>query len=122
MLLNPKIAAKLSSVLFPSERPDEALMSLIQWFDEYAEARNSSRPTINRLETWSNGHKPAEQQPAQPQPIIDRLFGFAKSNNLSLADLAKQVGVSYPTLLNWQKGKAPQGKNLSKIETFLKKD
>lgn len=113
MILNAKTAAKLVSALFPNQSTDEGLVSLIDWLDEYANAHNGAindTSTITKIETV-----------AKNDGIIEQLLSYAKENSISAGDLAQKVGVSYPTMLNWQHGRSPRGKNLQKLRDFLDK-
>jgi hypothetical protein len=150
MLLDPKTAAKLSSALFPDEEPDQALFSLLGWFDEYLEARGgairspapavrptplrSALPSAPTKSTWTRSQEEedngttGELLPLTPGNIrsnpqlkhmMDELLAYTKANKMTASDIAREVGASYPTILNWQRGKLPRGENIGKVEAFL---
>lgn len=144
MLLDPKTAAQISKVLFPGEDPAPALVKLIQWFDEYVEARNNNASSIPgyRRPHFPETPKSESEPESESKPVVEYedsfrlnnrsstqmlqqmmhdLLIYAKTNKLSASDLAREIGASYPTILNWQHGKLPRGENIGKIQAFLDK-
>jgi len=46
----------------------------------------------------------------------DRIIEIRESRNLSAAEFSRQLGISHPTLIKWEKGTAlPNGQSLIKL-------
>lgn len=114
MTLDPKTAARLCARLFPDDPLDVALFKLLEWYDEYTAGRSpvEKEPSTPAIE------------PVSPQPDIKAMmrdiFTHAKQNNIPAVELARLLSVSYPSVLNWQRGKQPKGKNIAKVEAYYK--
>lgn len=54
------------------------------------------------------------------QELVDQLFEAATNSGWSRYDIAKEIGVSVDTVLNWRKGKTlPQRVNMRVIQNFV---
>lgn len=96
-------------------------------------------PTQEKLNSWSRNPEPEGEERTtkgelpldtgaggirnnpQIKQMMHDLLVHARQNKLSASDLAQQVGASYPTILNWQRGKLPRGENIDKVRIFLSK-
>ena len=144
LLLKPETAAKLASTLFPESDSETSLVNLLEWFNEYETNRKvfishsfEKRPAQEKLNSWSRNPEPEGEEKTtkgelpldtggirnnpQIKQMMHDLLLHARQNKLSASDLAQQVGASYPTILNWQRGKLPRGENIEKVRVFLGK-
>jgi DNA-binding transcriptional regulator YiaG len=59
--------------------------------------------------------------PKNPQTFGERIRKARMDKDLRAKDLAKILGVSEDSVLNWEaRGTKPRGKNLEKVKIFLK--
>lgn len=150
VLLKPETAAKLAAQLFPDTDLETSLEAVLEWVAKYKASmspfahppanNHSLSPTGEKIITsWNKtAESTKEQQESGELPLpgvgigvrnnpqikemMSELLAHAKANKISASDLAGQVGASYPTILNWQRGKLPRGENIQKVAIYLKKN
>lgn len=53
--------------------------------------------------------------------MMEEVLAYAKAESLTASELTREIGASYPTILNWQRGKLPRGENVGRVQAFLEK-
>jgi hypothetical protein len=147
-LLKPEVAAKLSAILFPDSDPETALVETLEWFDEYNNSRKGyngeRKPTsaivaAERTRSWSKQPELVEPESEETDPLTRNFLPTGVYNNpeikkmmadlvthvrtskISPSELQREIGASYPTILNWMRGKLPRGENIGKIRNYMEK-
>jgi hypothetical protein len=144
-MISPENLAKLARKMFPDESREDAMISAWEFYNAYIAAWDDKGSEFHAADT-----KPKEEEPAprswtrQPEPepetsgqnvipltgiyndpglkkMMSDLLDYCKSHNINATELQKQIGASYPTILNWFRGRMPRGENIPRIREFLKK-
>lgn len=147
VLIKPETAAKLAAQLFPESDFESSIENVIQWLTIYRQefkqgsfGRGTSlSPIGQKITNWNQAVESTTAQQASGELPLPRAIGgtgirnnpeikqmmmevleYAKANKISAGDLCQKIGVSYPTILNWQRGKLPRGENIQKVAEFFK--
>lgn len=147
VLLKPETAAKLAAQLFPDTDLETSLERVLEWVAKYKASmspfahppanNHSLSPVTEKITSWSKAAESTKQEQEseelplpgvglgvrnnpQIKEMMSDLLAYAKANKMSAYDLAGKIGASYPTILNWQKGKLPRGENIQKVAAFLR--
>jgi hypothetical protein len=135
MRLNPETAAKVALILFPELDAQTGLAAFLDWFAsyelKYREFTLSDPSGFKQILELRKADPESELEMADSKvgvrnnPAIKQmmrsLLDHARKENLSAVQLSEKVGASYPTILNWQRGKLPRGENIKKVRSYLAK-